>query len=106
MISAVLREGSTTGEDPFAKVKQLITDMIARLEREAGEEATHKAYCDKEMADTKQKVAELKYDLEKYTSKIDKAKADSATLKDEIATLQRELSKIAGLQSNADALRK
>lgn len=105
-IAAVLREGSATGEDPFAKVKQLISDMIERLQKEAGEEATHKAYCDKEMADTKVKVAELKYDIEKYTGKIDKAKADSAELKDEVATLQRELAKIARTQSDADALRK
>merc|ERR1719235_2056709 len=93
-ISVVFRQSSATGEDPFAKVKQMISNMIERLEKEAGEEATHKAYCDKEMGDTKQKIAELKYDLEKYTTKIDKAKADSAALKDETATLQRELAKI------------
>jgi len=73
--------------------------------KEAGEEATHKAYCDKEMKDTKTKVAELKYDLEKFSSKIDKATADSATLKDEVATLQRELAKIARSQSDANSLR-
>merc|ERR1740129_1498935 len=42
-ISAVLRFGSAGG-DPFAKVKGLISDMIARLEKEAGADATEKAY--------------------------------------------------------------
>jgi chromosome segregation ATPase len=105
-IAAVLRAGSAAGEDPFLKVKQLISDMIARLQKEAGEEATHKAYCDKEMGETKQKIEELKYDLEKYSSKIDKGKADSVTLKDEVATLQGELAKMARSQSEADGLRR
>jgi len=105
-IAETLREGSATGEDPFAKVKKMISDMIERLEREAGEEATHKAYCDKEMADTKTKVSELKYDLEKLTGKIDKAKSESANLKEEVSQLQRELAKIARSQSEADALRR
>merc|ERR1719408_1037931 len=105
-ISVVFRQSSATGEDPFAKVKDLISNMIERLEKEAGEEATHKAYCDKEMADTKQKIGELKYDIDKYSSKIDKAKAESVRLKDEVATLQRELAKIARSQSDANALRK
>jgi len=104
-IAAVMQEGSSSGTDPFAKVKALITDMIVRLQKEAGEEATHKAYCDKEMGETKQKIDELKYDIEKYSSKIDKSKADSATLKDEVATLQRELSKIAKSQADATAVR-
>merc|ERR1719487_506587 len=105
-ISVVFRQSSASGEDPFAKVKNLISNMIERLQKEAGEEATHKAYCDKEMADTKQKIAELKYDLEKYSSKIDKAKSESVRLKDEVATLQRELAKMARSQADANVLRK
>ena len=35
--------------DAFGKIKGLISDMIARLEVEAGADATKKAYCDKEL---------------------------------------------------------
>jgi len=94
-----------SGADPFVKVKTLISDMIARLVKEGGEEAEHKAYCDKEMAETKQKMGELKYDLEKLGSKIDKASAASANLKDEVATLSRELSQMAIQQAEADTVR-
>jgi len=105
-IAAVVREESVTGQDPFKKVKELISNMIDRLQKEAGDEATHKAYCDKELAETKTKVADLKYDIEKHSSKIDKAKADSATLKDEVSTLQHELANIARSQTEGDSVRK
>eukprot|EP00928_Gymnodinium_smaydae_P046710 TRINITY_DN31133_c0_g1_i1.p1 TRINITY_DN31133_c0_g1~~TRINITY_DN31133_c0_g1_i1.p1 ORF type:complete len:724 (+),score=240.09 TRINITY_DN31133_c0_g1_i1:57-2174(+) len=105
-ISAAMREGASGSvADPFAKVKNLISGMIERLMREAGEEAQHKAYCDKEMKETKQKTEELKYDIEKLSSKIDKSRADSAMLKDEVSTLQAELAEIARSQAEADGLR-
>merc|ERR1719409_1429316 len=54
-IGAVIRYGAAAGEDPFTKVKGLITDMISKLEAEAKSEATEKAYCDEELAKTESK---------------------------------------------------
>merc|ERR1740123_3046148 len=79
-ISAVLRFGSAGG-DPFAKVKGLIQDMLARLESEAGADATEKAYCDEQIAKTEAKKGELEDDIAKMTSRIDKAASKSAQLK-------------------------
>lgn len=104
-ISNAMREGAQTGEDPFVKVKGMISDMIDKLEAEASSEATHKAYCDKEMAGTKQKLGELKYDVEKYTSSIDKKTAQSVTLKNEVSVLQQELAALAKLQAQANEVR-
>merc|ERR1719231_387109 len=56
-ISVVVRYGGKDGADPFAKVKGLISDMIAKLEKEAEAEATEKAYCDEQMAKTEAKKA-------------------------------------------------
>merc|ERR550532_1678258 len=47
-MASVVRFSNEAGDDPFAKVKGLISDMIAKLEKEADADATHKAYCDKE----------------------------------------------------------
>merc|ERR1719160_2071772 len=38
------------GENPFAKVKKMIDEMITKLIEQANEEATHKGWCDTEMA--------------------------------------------------------
>merc|ERR1719440_2373392 len=54
-IGAVMRLGAADGEDVFGKIKGLISDMIAKLQKEAESEATEKAYCDEEMAKTSAK---------------------------------------------------
>jgi hypothetical protein len=105
MASAV-RFSATSGEDPFSKVKGLISDMIAKLESEAGADAQHKAYCDKETSDTTAKKDEKTTAIEKLTTKINQMSADSAALKDSVATLQKELAELAASQAEMDALRK
>merc|ERR1719203_488517 len=91
--------------DPFSKVKGLITDMIARLEAEAGQDATKKAYCDKELKETNAKKLEKTTEIEMLSSRIDQASAKSAKLKAEVATLQDELAKLAKSQAEMDKLR-
>merc|ERR1712190_467100 len=104
-ISAVARFGASNGEDVFAKIKGLIRDMIEKLEREAGAEATEKAYCDEQIAKTEFKKGELEDDIAKMTSKIDTAAAKSAQLKAEIKELEDELAALAREQAEMDKLR-
>merc|ERR1719335_430844 len=105
-IAATIRYGAASGDDPFAKVKGLITDMIDKLMKEAEEEASFKAYCDEEMAKTEQKKDELNADITKLTGKIDRATAMSTQLKEDVAELQQELAELAETQAKMDAARK
>jgi hypothetical protein len=101
-ITSVMRYG---GDDVFAKVKGLISDMLAKLEKEAEADATEKAYCDEEMSKTEAKKSELEGVISRLTSKIDLAAAKSAELKGEVKTLQAELATLAKEQSEMDAIR-
>merc|ERR1719420_2068712 len=104
-ISAVMRFGGSNSEDVFAKIKGLISDMIAKLQKEAEEAASQKAYCDEEMAKNKAKKEELTSDIATLTAKIDKAAAASANLKEEVATLQEELANLAKTTMEMDKAR-
>merc|ERR1719324_1532374 len=104
-MSSAIRMEDRAGADPFAKVKGLITDMIATLEKDAKAEATQKAYCDKETSETKQKKLEKEHEIEKLSTKIDSMTAKSAKLKEEVAELQKELAGLASSQAEMDKIR-
>jgi len=105
-ISTVLKYSAADGEDPFAKVKGLIQELIERLVAEAGAEASQKAYCDEETKKNEDKKDELTSDIDALTTKLDQAAARSANLKEQVAELQRELADLAKTQAEMDAARK
>jgi len=91
--------------NPFGKVKDLISDMISKLEASADADATEKAYCDKELKETNEKNADKTSEIEKQTTRINQAAAKSAKLKEEVATLEAELAGLAKSQAEMDKLR-
>jgi chromosome segregation ATPase len=104
-MSSAMKLGAAAGEDPFAKVEGLIKDMIATLEAEAEADATHKAYCDKELSESNAKKDDLTAESDKLSTKIAQEKAASAKLKEEVATLQSELASMAKARTEAANLR-
>jgi len=104
-IQAVVQYGSVSGEDIFAKVKGLIKDLIAKLEQEAKDAATEKAYCDDELAKTAAKESDLEDSLKKIKAQVDRKSAKFADTKDDIAELQEDLAKLAKDQNKLDKIR-
>merc|ERR1719325_516601 len=104
-MTAAIRFGTSGGEDPFAKVKGLIENMIAKLEAEAKADATEKAYCDEEMAKTEAKRGELMDDASKLSAKIDQATSKSASLSADIKQLEAELAALMKSQAEMDKIR-
>jgi chromosome segregation ATPase len=104
-VEAVAKYGSAAGEDPFVKIKGLITDMIAKLEKEAEEDANEKAFCDEEMAKTEAKKQDLEATVEALTSKIDQAAATSAKRKSQVKELQARLASLQKEQADMDTIR-
>merc|ERR1719159_706904 len=104
-ISSAIRFSSGSGIDIFGKVKGLIADMITKLEAEAEADATHEAFCDKEIAESDVKHADKTAEIAKLTSAIDSMSARSAQLKEEVAALQKSLADLAASQAEMDKLR-
>jgi len=104
-ISAVMQYGASAGEDPFVKVKGLIQDLISKLQAEAQSEATEKAYCDEQIAQTEAKKSELDDDIAKLTAKIDQSAAKSASTKEEVKQLQADLAALTKEQAEMDKTR-
>jgi len=91
----VANQGSA---DVFAKIKVLIQDLIERLLAESAGESTQKGWCDKAIADAKQKreyssdeVAELNAALADDEAKLDKFVEQIGELDDEIKGLKKSI---------------
>jgi len=104
-VGSAISLSSKLKEDPFAKIKGLIQDMVERLEKEAEADATKKAFCDKELAETNEKKADKTDEIEKLSTQIDKMSARSNQLKEEVAALEKALSELASSKAKMDKIR-
>lgn len=104
-LAARMASAMQSGDDPFAKVKGLISDMIEKLESDAEADATEKAFCDKELSETITKKDDKTTEIKKLSTKIDQMSSRSAQLKAEVAELEKALSALTKTQAEMDKLR-
>ena len=76
--------------------------MIAKLQKQGQEEATHDSFCKEETAKTNKARETKSASVDKYQARIDGAKAGIAEMKQEVATLTGEVSDID--KSNREAI--
>jgi hypothetical protein len=97
---------SQIAKDPFAKVKQLIQELIERLLTESANEATQKGWCDKAIADAKQKRQYAADEVEDLNARMAKLEALSDKLGEELDVLSKEIKELednrAEAQKNRD----
>lgn len=94
------------GADVFAKVRAMIQQLIDKLIADAGQEADHKAWCDKEMGESKEKIEDHQDRIETLGSRVDKAEATIAELAAVIAQTEKDLAEGAKQQASLMIIRK
>merc|ERR1719182_1144405 len=101
----LMQLASVAGSDPFVKIRGLIEDMIAKLLKEAQEEATQKAFCDEEMGKSKTSQDEKMATIDKLQARIDGNSAKIAELTEAVKTLEAEIADIDSAQAEATKIR-
>jgi len=97
-------------EGPFDKVKKLIAQLIERLLEESANEASHKGWCDSELAKARkargyahEKSEKLNAELEANEATRDKNQADVERLTDELAELNENLEEANTIRADEKA---
>eukprot|EP00747_Dinoflagellata_sp_TGD_P159088 gnl/TRDRNA2_/TRDRNA2_177868_c20_seq12.p1 gnl/TRDRNA2_/TRDRNA2_177868_c20~~gnl/TRDRNA2_/TRDRNA2_177868_c20_seq12.p1 ORF type:complete len:621 (+),score=252.12 gnl/TRDRNA2_/TRDRNA2_177868_c20_seq12:3-1865(+) len=102
VLSAVAARAS---EDPFAKVKKMIKDLITKLMEEANEEAEQKAWCDTELSTNEQTRKEKTAAVETLHAEIDELEASIAKLTEDITELTDAVAMLDAAMAKATSLR-
>merc|ERR1740121_3298929 len=92
-------------DDPFAKVKKMIKDLITRLMEEANEEAEHKGWCDTELSTNEQTRKEKTSAVETLHAEIDQLEASIAKLTEDIAELTEAVAALDAAMAKATQIR-
>merc|ERR1719487_2617425 len=91
--------------DPFAKVKELIQQLIERINAEALNESNQKGWCDKEIANAKHDATYRLQDTKTLSATLLQLEAQKANLGEVITETTQELAKLNKALNDATKLR-
>merc|ERR1712028_201761 len=91
--------------DHFVKVRQLVQDMIAKLENDASSEATKKSFCDKGITEGAADRDTAQMEIEDASSQVAKKFAQKEMLEEGVATAMKELAELRKALLEATELR-
>eukprot|EP00933_Yihiella_yeosuensis_P073365 TRINITY_DN82012_c0_g1_i1.p1 TRINITY_DN82012_c0_g1~~TRINITY_DN82012_c0_g1_i1.p1 ORF type:complete len:690 (+),score=252.26 TRINITY_DN82012_c0_g1_i1:88-2157(+) len=91
--------------DPFAKVKELINQMIEKLREESRKDQKHEEYCLSEQQQSKEKIKKLTNSKERYQSSKDTKTAQREALKTRVAATNEEITALLKEQAQMDVIR-
>jgi len=95
----------TTRSDPFAKVKDMVREMLEKLQSEGAEEAEHHAFCESEMGKSTRSQKEKEHEVKKLTERLESWAAEITKLTDEIAQTKQDLNDMRDAMQKATEVR-
>jgi len=105
-LASKLSSVSSSESDPFAKVKDLISQLILRLKAEAAEEAQHKAWCDDELTTNAQTRTSKTEEVEGLHTTIDQLEGQIAVLQRDLSSLTSAVAALTAEMARLDKIRR
>jgi len=97
--------GEHTGVDPFAKIKNMIKDLVGRLEQEARQDMQQKEFCDREMTRAKKNHEDRSNQVEDLTNRLESSAAELMGLQQDVVAASHEVKELMDTQTQLDKLR-
>eukprot|EP00933_Yihiella_yeosuensis_P057891 TRINITY_DN57_c0_g2_i1.p1 TRINITY_DN57_c0_g2~~TRINITY_DN57_c0_g2_i1.p1 ORF type:complete len:674 (+),score=242.97 TRINITY_DN57_c0_g2_i1:158-2179(+) len=80
--------------DILAKVRGMIKELILKIKKDVADRASHKEYCDTELAENEKTRAEKTDAVDGLNAQVDELKSVIAELTEEISTASKEISEL------------
>merc|ERR1719443_34643 len=102
---SMLNMVSAMSVTPMEKIKGLITDMIAKLQKEAAEAANMHAFCEEETKANKEANEKTQGELDTTNNRLESASAKKQELEDRVAELAAQIKDIESADAEALKIR-